>query len=503
MEDHGLALDPPPAADFAACEPHRSPALVWLFAGLVSAGIALYAFTRAFVWDEGFHLVAAQMILAGKKPYLDFCFPQTPLNAYWNALWMRVLHQSWRVSHIPAVLELDGAVVLLTRYLLSRFPDARWRSACTLAGIAFLGVNATMVQFGPIAQAYAICAFTLTAAFIFATDAVQKPQVWCSVAAGLSIGCGAASSLLIAPAAPVILLWLWFKNVVGSRSVKAAAFLVGSAIPFAPVVWLFVQGPHQTWFNIVTYQAMFRRADWKPDTAFSHDFDVLTGWYDSGQILLLCSCALAAVLFFRRHKEFGRFRSEFWLALWMSLSLVAYIATAHPTFGRYFIVGMPLYAIVAAPGLMVIALRFSASARPRRAASALLALLLFGLLRAQVTDLDAATWDRYEQMASAIAGVTPPAARLLSDEHIYFLLHRAPPPGMEFSYSHKVDVPAKEAALLHIIPIKELKSQISKGQFATIQTCDDDKIDDWNLASLYKQRKDIADCSIFWDYEKH
>jgi hypothetical protein len=443
------------------------------------------------------------MILAGKRPYLDFCFPQTPLNAYWNALWMWVFHQSWRISHIPATLELAGTIVVLTRYLLSRFPSARWRTACALAGIAFFGVDATEVQFGPIAQAYALCSFTLLVAFVLVGEAVGRGGAWRTLVAGMAIGAGAASSLLVAPAAPVLLIWIWFKNARGSRMAKTLAFMAGFAIPFAPVVWLFVQGPHQTFFNIVQYQAIFRRADWKPDTAFGHDFDVLTGWFDSGQILLLSSCAVAAVLFVRRHRELDRrFRSEYWLAFWISAMLLLYISTAHPTFGRYYIVGMPLYAIVAAPGMMVIGARLGGSSRPVRAAAVVIALLLFGLLRAQVNDRDAATWQRYEGIASTVARVTPPGGKFFSDEHVYFLLHRLPPSGLEFSYSHKVDVPPKEAAVLHIIPAKELKRQITAGVFATVESCDDDKIDDWNLAGLYKQKKDIGDCSIFWGYQK-
>ena len=64
---------------------------------IVAAGLILYSQTYAFAWDEGFHLLAAQLIDAGKRPWLDFCFPQTPLNAYWNAGWMRVFGESWRV----------------------------------------------------------------------------------------------------------------------------------------------------------------------------------------------------------------------------------------------------------------------------------------------------------------------------------------------------------------------------------------------------------------------
>ena len=71
---------------------------------------------------KAFHLLAAQLILAGKKPYIDFCFPQTPLNAYWNAGWMRVWGQNWRVPHAFAALFTIGAVLLTADFFCPPLP---------------------------------------------------------------------------------------------------------------------------------------------------------------------------------------------------------------------------------------------------------------------------------------------------------------------------------------------------------------------------------------------
>src|SRR5215467_11313721 len=77
---------------------------LWLcgIISLLAACLLAYSQTSAFAWDEGFHLLAAQLIKSGRRPYLDFCFPQTPLNAYWNALWMTVFGESWRTAHAVA-----------------------------------------------------------------------------------------------------------------------------------------------------------------------------------------------------------------------------------------------------------------------------------------------------------------------------------------------------------------------------------------------------------------
>lgn len=487
-------------------QPNRSGRwLIWSTLVLLSAGTVLYAMTRAFVWDEGFHLLAAQMVLHGKRPYLDFCFPQTPLNVYWNAAWMWVFGQSWRVSHIPSSLELIATLLLLWRYLRARLPAGPWKTASVFIGLLLFSGNSELMQFGPIGQAYAICVFAGMASFLLTARAAASRNVGTPLLAGLCIGAGAASSLLIAPAALVLLVWLYWYNAVGNRVAKAAMFLFGCAIPFAPVFWLFAEDSHVVFFNIVQYQTIFRRADWAGWLATIHDVDVLSAWVDDGQTLLLLLLCAASVLYVKNSRNLDTvFRREFWLAAWTCVVLALYISTAHPTFTRYYIVGMPLFAIVATPGLMAAGSRLLGRDRPLWPSAVLAFILLLALGRALFDDRDAATWSRYEEISADVANVTPVSARLLADEHVYFLLHRVPPSGLEFSYSHKVDVSPKQAALLHIIPEKELDQQIKSGVYATVETCDDDKVDSWNLEDNYKQRKDVEDCSVFWDFQgKH
>src|ERR1700712_4880962 len=85
----------------------------WLLAGTVTAiaaGLIFYSQTDAFAWDEGFHLLTAQLITRGERPYLDFNFSQTPLNAYWNAFWMLVFGPGWRAAHAVAAVMTAGGV---------------------------------------------------------------------------------------------------------------------------------------------------------------------------------------------------------------------------------------------------------------------------------------------------------------------------------------------------------------------------------------------------------
>src|SRR5712675_370746 len=99
---------------------------------LIGAVLVVYSQTLSLTWDEGFHVLAAQLINAGKRPYLDFLFAQTPLNAYWNAFTMRLFGQSWHTVHAMAALESAAAVMLAADYVFRRFPVGSWRLPAAL-----------------------------------------------------------------------------------------------------------------------------------------------------------------------------------------------------------------------------------------------------------------------------------------------------------------------------------------------------------------------------------
>jgi hypothetical protein len=94
---------------------------LWWYGGLslYAAAFLVYAETWAFTPDEGYHVLAAQLIAAGRIPYIDFCFPQTPLSASWAAVggcrtcWRHyppsVRSSTWRTMCGAASRLTDGA----------------------------------------------------------------------------------------------------------------------------------------------------------------------------------------------------------------------------------------------------------------------------------------------------------------------------------------------------------------------------------------------------------
>jgi len=476
-------------------------ALVCGVVGLLCAGLIVYSQLQAFSWDEGFHLLAAALIKSGKRPYLDFCFPQTPLNAYFYSAWMRLFGESWRATHVVASILTSGAILLTADYFLTTFPIRQWRLAGAIAVALFIGLNSTVVFFGTIAQAYALCLFLIVAAFRIAVLAVSRSSPLLAALAGLLVSAAAASSLLTAPAVPVLFLWMLISNRAGSRWSKLAAFIAAAIVPFLSVVWLFVQAPRTVLFNIAGYQLFGRRAKWEGATM--HDLSVLTSWADSGPALLLGLFAIAGLVFMARKIDWPRaLRREFYLCLWLVVAMALEIGVAHPTFAWYFVFTVPFLAILATAGLYEIATRLYRSDRPHWPVIALAILLVVSLGRALRDDSDEMKWSTMESIVRKVVEVTPPNGSVWAGEQFFFLTHRPPPDGMEFQAAQKLDMPMSEAAPLHILPLKELERRVKAGAFDSIEICDDDRIKELGLPELYAKSAEFETCTVFWDKNK-
>lgn len=448
--------------------------------------------TWSFIWDEGFHLIAAQFIAGGKRPYIDFCFPQTPLNAYLNAAILLLFGDSWKPVHLVAALYICGAIWLLADFVQSRLPSERWRTPCALAAGVLFGLNEIVVQFGAAAQAYAIGMLLVTSAFRAALPAARSKGFAFVVLAGLCAGGAAASTLLTAPVALVILIWLIVQRV---QVHKLALYLVGCAIPFAPVLWLYAQGPRQTTFNVLQYQALFRRINWGDVNL--HDMDSLTSWITSPSALIIMALVAAAIIFLVR--EQNRDLRGFWLAAAIGLSLVLFISTAHPTFERYFNVSVPFFAMLAGLGLFAAGSRLATPRHAWLAGGLVIALGWAMFFRAIFDDRDSTHWSDYEEVAQQVAEVTPMNSNLFAEELVYFLLKRTPPEGMGFSYAEKLELPLKDEELLHIVSDKELKKRVQSGEFYTLQTCKDSILDNYEPSKYFTKHEQPSDCDVFWN----
>ncbi len=471
----------------------------WLLILAITAGVLVYSVTRAFVWDEGYHLMAATQISLGKLPYLDFCFPQTPLNAFVNAAIIHLFGQHWRPIHIAATLFSMGSMLLSAHYLLKKFPLQHWRLGLGLCAAVFVGLNEVVIQFGTVGQAYGICLFFSVAAYRVALMTPARAGIWLPLACGLLAGLSAGSSLLTAPILPALLLWIWRYDRVGLSWRKGLAFISGVAIAFSPVFLLYFKNPEQTWFNVVRYHALYRRVDWPSEMANHHDLLVFTSLVDSTQALTLALLAVTGVIFLVKQSGWPRWqKGEFYLAAWIAAAEGAYLCTPHPTFGRYFLLLTPFLTIVGMAGLYAIAAKIGYGDRPKWPAGLAASLMALMCTSFCVQSFDQTTWAEYEKIAQKVAEITPKGGRVFADELVYFALQMSPPSGMECSYTHAVVLPPREEKLQHLVSEAELKEQFVRHEYDTIQSCSDPEMDRLGLPSSYRYKVDIDECSVFW-----
>ena len=453
---------------------------LYVLLAVLSAGILFYSQQTTLDWDEGFHLVAASLVAAGKRPYVDFCFPQPLLHAYWNALWLQLTGGGWRGPQAVAAVLTCGAMGMTADFVLRRCGlPAAW-----VAGL-FVGLNAIVVEFGTKAQAYAAGTFLTVAAFRALAGRAGVPR---SFAAGILAGAAAACSLLTAPACVVLLLWTAWQR----RWKHAAAFVAGAFLPLLTLLVPLLRAPDRTWFNLVQYHVYFRHVGWTDAT--ENDLRVLVSWVDSGQALLLGLFAVAGLICIRKSDWTPAQKGEFYLAAWMAAGLGAEAAVAHPTFPQYFIFVVPFLAMPAAVG-------FREVVKPAWGAIALAALLGLSLTRSLV-DLQESnhTWDEMAALARNVEQVTPAGAQVMADPPVYFALHREPPSGLEFPASNTLELPAAMADALHILPRSRLAARVRAGGFATVETCkgDEDEIEALELPKLYAHSASVGDCQVYW-----
>jgi hypothetical protein len=467
----------------------------WLVFGVavaMGAGLIYYSQTAAFAWDEGFHLLAAQLIAGGKRPYADFLFAQAPLNAYLNAFWMSLFGETWRVPHAAAAIFSSAAMLLATQYVWSRFPVPEWRAAAALVTAVSIGLNAQFVEFSTL-QAYGAALFFSVAAFRVTVFAVQRPAWYSLMAAGVVAGAAPACTLLAAPVALVLLVWTWFASHPGRRIANCVLFAAGALIPSIPLLVLSIQAPFPTFFDLVRYHLLYRREDWGSEG--SHDIGVLMSWTNSGQALLLFLLAAAAVWMPRDWPS--RLRSELRLCMWLSAAVLVHLSIARPTFERYYLLVTPFMGILAAAGFVVVCSRLRS--RPRWATLAYIILVAAGLARVLYDEWDDFRWRDFEPVAKKVAEVTPKGSAILADEQVYFLIQRQPPSGMEYRDSHKLNLPPEIARSLHILPRSEVERRVKAGLFSTVETCEDDEaVEKLGLKGIYRQSAKFGDCKVFW-----
>jgi 4-amino-4-deoxy-L-arabinose transferase-like glycosyltransferase len=486
------------------------PPQLWLALLTLVAGLVLFSQTWAWYGDEGFHLLASQLINSGKKPYVDFIFPQTPIWAYVDAGWMQIFGETWRSSHLLSALLTGGSIILSAGFVYGRVPES-WRLTAALIAAILIGLNILVIGFGTIGQAYGICLFLIVASFRLVTKAVAESRGALFLWSGLCAGGAAGSSLLSAPVLPVLFVWAAWRSTADRRLKTCIWFIVGAGISFLPLVWLALLAPRQTLFNIFEYHFFYRTnkdwavlLDWE---ALLHNIKILTTLINSGQFSVLLLFAGMGLLVLGRSQWDTERKAEFYLCGWLAGGLAVFLATARVTFPQYFVLLVPFLSILASVGIVATAswLRTSnssGSSPPERAVwlvPGVLALFLAGFPWWLLQQYRQPHWPQIEERARVVAEVTPEDGWIWADDTLLFAARRAPPPGLEYRDSQRLRVGS--VGKLHLVSYADVLRWLAAGRFATIVICGNTNewLGEHKIGSMYNERITVNGCDILWN----
>ena len=92
---------------YRRADQRQSPRLLWIVLAALVIALLAYSQAVAYFGNESFHLLAAQLINAGKKPYLEFFYQHPPFFIYLTAAWMQVfgftVYMLWDRIATPSV----------------------------------------------------------------------------------------------------------------------------------------------------------------------------------------------------------------------------------------------------------------------------------------------------------------------------------------------------------------------------------------------------------------
>jgi len=465
------------------------------FAALGCAGLvqlAILAFSQVgFFWgDEGFHLLAARLVLSGKAPYLDFFYQHPPLFPYLYAVWMRVFGESWRSAHALSAILFGAAIALTARYAASLFPrPAERRTAAALAA-GFTALSLDALRISTFALPFALALLLTLAALSLAAKASNRPGSRAAFWAGACAGGAAMASLFTAPVGPILFFWLAKNRGSGKRAGKLLAFAGGMFASSLPLLWPAARAPRRVFLDIVGFHLWFRTgvmAGGAPDP-IAAKMRMVGGLLTSPQGILLALFAgfgLLAVFSGRTPRP-----AESRLTVWIAAGLTLFILAPNPSYQHYFVLVIPLLAVLAVAGLSSLGLLAGAPGLPARAGWIVLGFFILGagatahrLGRGLVP-----FWPDAEKIAAEVVRLTPEGSRIYAPEVICFLSRRMPPPGLENSFGLQVSDPAA-AALMGVASERDVDAWISDGRVATVVLpAESERIERLGLSRLYGGR---------------
>jgi hypothetical protein len=429
--------------------------------------VAILISQRPLLFGDPYHVLACQLVAAGKKPYVDFFFQQTPLYPLICGTWLRIFGSSWYAANLLSALLVGGSATVLANLARKTFSESGWAVTGSVVTLLFFGLNLQLVRWGNVAQPYALC--MLFCLLAWPPNFSARPARTRLFSVGLAGGAAVNTTMLSLPFLLVLTGWIAFRTAKSDRTCSLFWFSCGAAVASLPLIYLGILAPTHAWFGIVEYH-LFHRGDGWTDIPQWNLREVFR-WITSTQGVLLAFLSLAAlpVLFERKTPTSMRHPLQFVASVSFSWDL--FLSLPRPTFFTYYVLLLPYVCLLAAAGVLGMANRMWS---PRWAPIFLVGTALLysyeGVKPPISNWLSHAPDDlaEYEETARQVNSVTNSNDAVYADyEAIYAVARRLPPRGFEKLFSPAIELPFEELERVGLVAPETVDAQLRAGRFAT------------------------------------
>jgi len=451
-------------------------------------------------FGDTYHLLAAQMVAAGRKPYLDFFVQQVPLYPLICGAWLRIFGTSWQAANLFSGLLICGGAAMVARIARRIYAESEWGARGSIIAVLLFGLNLLVAQSGDDAQPYALCMFFCLSAWLAALD--PSPTIMRIFLAGLAAGAAVNTSLLAAP----VFLILTGKAAGSGRPRRLLWFTCGAAAASIPLAYLAMLAPTQAWFDIVEFQLFYRTAAPSlPKNIASHNLHEILDWVRTIQGAVLVLSSLAGAYFIFDRKAPASTRRSVGYAASIAVLWALYLSFVPLTWHMYFVLVVPYASLLAAAGLCQLCARAKSQQWSSKVLVGTMTLYSIGLAIPPVAGVISrrpGRWAPPEEAARIVNAQTTPIEPIYSDdESIYVAARRLPPRGLENPFGAVVRLPAGEYDRAGLAPPEKNEDQLRAGNFAAVvltKANDEARIQAVKSSGLYSQSVETRNYVVFW-----
>jgi 4-amino-4-deoxy-L-arabinose transferase-like glycosyltransferase len=294
--------------------------------------------------DEGFYLLASQLVLEHKVPYVDFFYTQSPLLPYAYGLWMKLFGISWWSARAFSAM-LSTIIGLLIYQEVCR-QTRKWIAG--LAAVIVFASTTLIFAWFPLAKTYSLAGLFLFTSYAMIARLSPVSSPWIVALAGLSFGLSVDTRAYVVGLIPILLWWVFRNPDVRNGTHRVFWFLGGFTVGIAPCLYLFVSGPDRFLFNNLGYHAL--RTDAGLIGGWRHKLgtviNLFIGREGNGiQFSLLSAISFVTVAALRIRN------SALLLAFLIAVVLGFISILPTPTFVQYFCLCMPFLIVTAVCGI--------------------------------------------------------------------------------------------------------------------------------------------------------